>query len=264
MLFLLSIACYHAGKIDMRELDESFEPDPQPQDSAVVDTSPIDTGDSEPPMPICPNDMVFVDQEFCIDPFEAKLEEFSGGEWTEASPYYPVNGREVRAVSRVGRTPQAHISGVEAEIACQNAGKRLCSSDEWLRACQGPSTTTYPYGDVYQDGACNDEYEGHPVINYFGTSDGIWDSEHMNDPGINQQNNTVAQTGEFSACVSAEGIYDMHGNLHEWVSDADGTFRGGFYADAAINGSGCLYRTTAHSMEYYDYSTGFRCCKDPE
>jgi hypothetical protein len=52
----------------------------------------------------------------------------------------------------------------------------------------------------------------------------------------------------------------MMGNLHEWTSDAAGTFRGGFYVDTVVNGNGCLYRTTAHDTAYSDYSTGFRCC----
>jgi hypothetical protein len=29
-----------------------------------------------------------------------------------------------------------------------------------------------------------------------------------------------------------------------------------------INGEGCLYRTTAHGVSHWDYSTGFRCCAD--
>ena len=57
-------------------------------------------------------------------------------------------------------------------------------------------------------------------------------------------------------------MFDLHGNLHEWVDDPDGTFRGGFYADASINGDGCLYVTTRHDFSYHDYSTGFRCCAD--
>ena len=87
--------------------------------------------------------------------------------------------------------------------------------------------------------------------------------EHMNDPGINQQPNTVDRTGSNPGCVSAEGIYDLHGNLHEWIDDPDGTFKGGFYADAELNGPGCTYTTTAHTFGYHDYSTGFRCCADP-
>ncbi len=82
----------------------------------------------------------------------------------------------------------------------------------------------------------------------------------MNDPGINKQPGTVARGGDHPACVSPHGALDMHGNLHEWVSDSSGVFRGGFYADAKINGAGCLYRTTAHASGYHDYSTGFRCC----
>jgi hypothetical protein len=56
----------------------------------------------------------------------------------------------------------------------------------------------------------------------------------------------------------------MVGNLHEWVDDAAGTFRGGYYMDTSRNGDGCSYQTTAHDFAYHDYSTGFRCCIDAE
>ena len=92
----------------------------------------------------------------------------------------------------------------------------------------------------------------------------MWDTEHMNDPGINQQEGTVSETGEFEGCVTPEGVYDLHGNLHEWIADPSGTFKGGFYADAVINGAGCSYTTSAHDTSYHDYSTGFRCCGDAE
>ena len=68
----------------------------------------------------------------------------------------------------------------------------------------------------------------------------------------------------YCRCVTDEGVYDMHGNLHEWVADSSGVFRGGFYVDASINGTGCSYRTTRHTFDYHDYSTGFRCCADAE
>ena len=209
----------------------------------------------------CPDGMVVVDESFCIDIYEGTLEEQgSDGSWAAASPYDTVDGRAVRAVSRAGLDPQGYISGDEAEAACEASGKRLCTSDEWLLACQGPDGWTWPYGDTYDPDACNDTYEGgHPVIDYFDSED-VWDMEHMNDPGINQQDNTIEPGGSNPSCVSTWGAYDMHGNLHEWVDDSDGTFRGGFYADAEINGPGCTYRTTAHERSYHDYSTGFRCC----
>jgi hypothetical protein len=34
--------------------------------------------------------------------------------------------------------------------------------------------------------------------------------------------------------------------------------------DTQINGEGCAYATTAHGFDYHDYSTGFRCCLDPD
>ncbi len=211
----------------------------------------------------CPPLMALVDGTFCVDRYEAALQEQEpGGAWKAASPYDTVGPRTVRAVPAEGTIPQGYISGVQAAVACDAAGKRLCSSAEWLAACRGPSSSVWPYGEDHQSSACNDDYPGHPVVDLFGTSTGIWDAEHMNDPGINQQSGTVAAGGAHPGCVGHWGIYDMHGNLHEWVSDPSGTFRGGFYADAKVNGAGCLYVTTAHTFGYHDYSTGFRCCKD--
>ena len=222
---------------------------------------PDDTAVSAGP---CATGMALVEETFCVDAYEGALEELVGDTWQAASPYDTVAGRIVRAVPADGLVPQGYISGDEAAVACVASGKRLCSSEEWLAACQGPDGWTWPYGDTYEEGACNDQYGGdHPVVDYFGTSEGVWDMDHMNDPGINQQPGTVAAGGQYTGCRSAEGTYDQHGNLHEWVQNADGTFRGGFYADAEINGPGCTYTTTAHGRSYHDYSTGFRCCADP-
>ena len=191
----------------------------------------------------------------CVDLYEAAIIGWS--------PYVVPDAAGLVAVSAPGLIPQGYISAEQAAAACEGAGKRLCTSAEWLRACQGSAGTTYPYGEDYDATACNDSRDEHPVISYFGTTEGVWDSEHMNDPGINQQPDTVDAGGINARCRAAEGFYDMHGNLHEWVSDSDGTFRGGFYADGSINGQGCLYVTTAHDPSYHDYSTGFRCCIDP-
>ena len=148
---------------------------------------------------------------FCIDVVEASLEERSDGAWQAASPYQTVGEREVRAVAELGAVPQGYISGDEAAVACAAAGKRLCTSAEWLRACRGPAQWTWPYGDAWVSGACNDDYAGsHPVVDYFGTSEDIWDSTSMNDPGINQQDGTVAPGGAHPDCVSAFGAYDLH------------------------------------------------------
>ncbi len=232
------------------------------------DTTTADDDDTAPPGP-CPAEMVLVEHEalrFCIDRWEGVCDEVLAEGGTQPwSPYQAVDDVDVVARSEGGVVPQGYISGDQAAAACAAAGKRLCTSEEWLLACQGPQVLTWPYGASAQPGVCNDDYPSHPVIDYFGTSDTwVWTYESMNDPGINQMDGTVAPTGEHSGCVSAFGVFDLVGNLHEWVEDVDGTFRGGFYVDVELNGPGCTYRTTAHDRGYHDYSTGFRCCGEPQ
>ena len=209
----------------------------------------------------CAAGMVRIDT-FCVDRYEASLVVVGDdGSVTSWSPYVNPGARRVRAVSLAGAVPQGYVSGAQAAAACAEAGKRLCTDTEWLRACQGPSATTYPYGDTRVDGTCNDARDTHPAVEYFGTSDPSVFTM-LDHPCLNQLEGSLAATGAHDGCVSAEGAYDMMGNLHEWTADPAGTFRGGFYVDTRINGEGCLYRTTAHDVGYWDYSTGFRCCAD--
>ncbi len=230
-------------------------------DDATV--PPGDDDSTAAPSP-CPTGMARIADAvpFCIDQVEASTEVRDGdGVWGPFSPYLTAQGRELRAVSIAGAVPQGYVSADEAEAACLAAGKMLCTSDQWLLACRGAEDRLFPYGDAHVEGACNDSYpDGHPVVHFWGSADGVWDSVHMNDPGINQQPDSVDAAGLNPLCVTPDEVFDLHGNLHEWVADGDGTFRGGFYADASINGPGCTYVTTAHDRSYHDYSTGFRCC----
>jgi sulfatase modifying factor 1 len=217
----------------------------------------------------CPAGMAAIPTEnggFCIDKYEASVVEVLGsGKTKPHSPYTPVNNLKVKAVSQKGVAPQGYISAVEAKSACENASKRLCTPDEWMRACQGKSPTKYPYGDDEVKGRCNgDGTRQHPVVELFGAGpDAFADPNKMNDSRINQLPDTVSKTGAHQKCKNTYGVYDMVGNLHEWTSDATGSaqFKGGYYMDTHKNGDGCFYKTTAHGPSYHDYSTGFRCCK---
>lgn len=222
--------------------------------------------------PRCPDDMALVRRvqgPYCIDRYEAALDRKG-----TAHPFnHDVDGivKEVVAVSVKGRKPQGYISGEQAVVACQNAGKRLCETDEWVRACRGPKLTRYPYGDVRKANVCNDRFkvlDHHPVPVLWkkdptsADSTLMWHPSFMNDPRLLTMAFTIVASGTFEKCTNEYGVYDMVGNLHEWVKDADGTFRGGFFMDTFQNGEGCEYRTVGHGFEYHDYSTGFRCCAD--
>ncbi len=215
---------------------------------------------------LCPPDMASIDDRFCVDRYEASLlEVLETGEERPFSPFDSVAGHVVRAVSEPSVYPQGYISANQAQEACGRSGKRLCKPAEWRNACMGPSHTTYGYGSENVPGRCNDHGRS-PVVAMFG-HDGLasrakWDWDRMNHPMLNQLEGTLAHTGEHSECTNDYGVFDMVGNLHEWVADPNGTFQGGYYQDTHLNGDGCTYTTKAHAAWYHDYSTGFRCCAD--
>ena len=205
----------------------------------------------------CPRDMALVNGS-CVDKYEGSLVEvLEDGAVAPFSPYATPVGHNVRAVSKAGVAPQAHISMVEAQKACKASGKRLCHAKEWKSACKGPENTRYPYGNTREANACVDTDRTSPVLKKYA---GEHTARTMNDPTLNQEPNTVELTGAAAACTNDYGVHDMVGNIHEWTDDA--AFRGGYYLDTKLNGEGCDYVTTAHSAIYYDYSTGFRCCAD--
>ena len=218
---------------------------------------------------VCPSDMVMIGRSYCIDPFEASLVEITGsGE--KPWPYFEMipEGVSVRAISVEGVYPQGYISGVQSAAACEASGKRLCKPDEWKKACMGPKKTMFPYGNERVTGVCNDN--GRSAMHFFNPElddkpehRWMWGyNGNMTDPRLNQLEGTLTLTGERTGCTNDYGVYDMVGNLHEWVDDPDGTFQGGYYLDTHLNGDGCYYRTTAHPVSHLDYSTGFRCCAD--
>jgi hypothetical protein len=223
-------------------------------------------GDRPLPMNgLCPADMASIDDRFCVDKYEASLVEILPNGQEQAWPYYlPVEGHVVRAVSEKGVYPQGYISEKQAIEACGRSGKRLCKPKEWKTACKGPESKQFGYANERRPGTCNDTGRS-PMGMFYGAQIAAghgWTFANMNDPQLNQQDKTLAETGSHDGCTNGYGVYDMVGNLHEWVDDPAGTFQGGYYLDVTENGDGCGYRTDAHAAWYHDYSTGFRCCAD--
>lgn len=244
---------------------------------ATVDTlgDAVVDGDAAAGNP-CPPDMVFVatDAGVCVDTYEGALVVRSGDGGETPWPFYDsidtADASALHAVVAKGIFPQGYISQTQATTMCANAGKRLCTFEEWTAACRGEPAHdyVYPYGDTYDDAACNEGRES-PIVRLFGPNPS-YSNQELNDPQCDQLDAGLARGGDYAKCVSTYGAFDMHGNLHEWIDDSPnpndptkGSFMGGFFVDATLNGPGCEYRTTAHAKTYHDYSTGFRCCKSP-
>ncbi|HEX6278052.1 MAG TPA: SUMF1/EgtB/PvdO family nonheme iron enzyme [Polyangiaceae bacterium] len=255
-------------------------------------------GDRGPPSLVprggaCPADMVDVGGRFCIDRHEASLVDAALGRGI--SPYFPARRADValalsmfrsiaseaagapelptppefelvepfgvRATSRALAVPNGYLSGPVASEACRTAGKRLCTLAEWTVACRGERNRRFPYGDDYEDGACNVFREAHPASVLHGDA-----SIHHLDPRLNlvrgPRGPLLRRTGESPRCRSewsTDAVFDMVGNLDEWVEDPEGTFAGGFYARGTREG--CDAKIESHPFEYFDYSLGVRCCR---
>jgi formylglycine-generating enzyme required for sulfatase activity len=242
--------------------------------------------------------MVDIAGAFCIDRFEASLVDAVTKK--PLSPYYPPSPEAMRreyrrwqlarrdapthagrqhpvpapsewelaasafdpaAVSTKNTVPNGYLSGEMAARACRRVGKRLCSAEEWVRACRGRQNRQFPYGHLYEDRRCNVFRGTHPGALLHGDPS----VGHL-DPRLNQIDEggdpLLRPSGSTPGCVSEwrdDGVHDMVGNLDEWIDDPDGTFVGGFYARSTR--PGCDARVEVHSLDYYDYSLGTRCCR---
>lgn len=226
---------------------------------AAVPAPDSSVDDAVAPKAPCPAEMALIDQRFCIDKWEASLVDESGA---EHSPFHAPGVAKVRAVSRPDVVPQGYIAMEEAQRACSRAGKKVCTTQQWVDACMGSRAPkrTFPYGNKRAPGACNDSYRGHPVDKLLPGRGRPRDVLTLNDPRINQLPSTLAKTGSHPECATPEGVYDLVGNLLEWTTGSRPLLMGGHYADSSVNGAGCTYVTMDHDAQYHDYTTGFRCC----
>ncbi len=158
--------------------------------------------------------------------------------------------------NRKGEKPRTYVNMDEAEQACAGVGKRLCTAEEWRRACRGPEgDLRFGYGPGYRAGAC---FVGQPLP-----------SGHTS---MMKPDELVAASGARRDCVTPEGVHDLVGNLEEWVRDdwrgARGTLEGGAwytyprYADC----SGRYSRQPDYRLDPDKrvYSAGIRCCSSEE
>jgi serine/threonine protein kinase/formylglycine-generating enzyme required for sulfatase activity len=142
--------------------------------------------------------------------------------------------------NRRGAIPRVNVSWSDAKRLCEEKGKRLCTEEEWEKACKGPSNGRYPYGNQFDANACNTEDE-------------------------TGEDRSVAYSGKFSRCRSGFGISDLSGNVAEWTaspyaSNADMTQKGGSFGrpDYAAR---CSARKNG-SPNSRSPEVGFRCCAD--
>jgi hypothetical protein len=131
-----------------------------------------------------------------------------------------------------GEIPLSAVSWVEAVMRCRSSGKELCRFSEWNAACRGKGDINdYPWGVLYEKDRCN-------------TSSGL-----------------VEPSGKRKKCTNENDIYDLTGNLWEWVSDRESGYNrivGGDHTYGKNARCGAVFPELLSNREK---SVGFRCCK---
>jgi len=159
--------------------------------------------------------------------------------------------------NKVGENPVVMKTWTEAQEICRSLGKRLCTDSEWTLACEGKQRLPYPYGRRRDAKACNIDRKL-PQVNQKALADPrrapaevarLWQGE---------------PSGARKKCVSPYGVYDMTGNVDEWVVNESGKpyrsgSKGGYWGPVRAR---CRPMTTAHHETFPFYQTGFRCCAD--
>ena len=206
-------------------------------------------------VPPCPADMALIPAGDTTIGVSPRQKAWHQDAHTVTLPAYCIDRYEYP--NTAGETPKSKVTWDEAEALCVAAGKRLCTSDEWERACRGTEGGWYVYGQTYDRERCNTPLES---------------------PGpLTNNKHPLVPSGSFPDCVSAEGVYDLNGSLSEWVSDSwtepgpPGAvvdpetwrvLRGGTMWSKTSYGQDCLSRHGHHRSTYRNDDDGFRCCGD--
>jgi ribosome maturation factor RimP len=157
----------------------------------------------------CPSDMFMVD-----------MPPGRGGK-----PFFKVCMDKYEYPNKSGTVPRTKLSYGEAKKLCEQQGKRLCTTQEWMWACGGEDALPFPYGKNLEQDRCNTDIR------------------------------LIETSGNRINCVSPFGGSDMSGNLFEWV-----TAKGGGMALMGGPVSKCQTIAEAASGDAKPQS-GVRCCK---
>ncbi len=137
--------------------------------------------DAQPVHEIC------FDKPFWIDLYEVTNKQYG------SSGYWPGDN-----------IPRDSVTALDAITYCRSHGRRLPTEIEWEYAARGPDNLVYPWGNVF-DGRLANFCDVNCTFNW---------AEYAVDDGYENP----APVGSYPEGVSWVGVYDLSGNVYEWVS----------------------------------------------
>ncbi|HLG21177.1 MAG TPA: SUMF1/EgtB/PvdO family nonheme iron enzyme [Candidatus Manganitrophaceae bacterium] len=200
---------------------------------------------------------VFLDA-YEINQYE--VTQFQYAEFVKATRHRSPLSRYVKDIEAYNgpNQPVVYVSWEDADAFCRWRGERLPTEAEWEKAARGSQRPVGPGTDSFKP----------TFANFLGDEDRF---------------SRTARVGSFEKDKSPFNLYDVAGNVREWVQDwyEEGyyqqapsanpkgpeqgemkTLRGGSWNDAALSG-----RASARMKMFPDYrdtTIGFRCAKSAE
>jgi len=184
---------------------------------------------------------------WAIDKFPVTNREY--GEFVRQTGHQPPfhwEGSNYRSADEAGLKPVTYVSFMDAKLFCEWEKKRLPKQSEWELAAGSEAGKKYPWGDSFSAKYANTREAGIGLVD----------------------------VGSFPNNVSPYGVYDMSGNVRQWIDQdfSDGStslfakpgqhkmMKGGSFMDPADKAS-ISYSISGDKETIYG-NTGIRCVSD--
>jgi formylglycine-generating enzyme len=267
-----------SGEAPAASLTASGRAEPAPPGSPASGEAAEASGPSAP-SGACPSGMLLVEGEYCEDLeviCEKKFHAPQNNLWVcekvraptrcvgETHPKrYCIDRFEFP--NREGERPMVMQNFYQAQLHCQQAGKRVCTESEWTMACEGPDRKPFPYGDGYT----RDATKCHGDQTYkFPDRDKVTNR----DPGELERLWQGKPSGSQPECVSDYGVHDMNGNADELAASETNSTNPRMHFDNVTTGGPwylgvrnmCRPKIYTHDESFAYYYLSWRCCAEAD